>query len=102
LPEREDGESPVRYLERVEVVVVRSMIPALLCKINDKFSESVMRSYMRKFAFFGDPLDISMRKLLMHVDLPKETQHIDRVIQSFADRYDECNPGIFTSSGMRS
>ncbi|KAK3060964.1 hypothetical protein LTS18_007321, partial [Coniosporium uncinatum] len=42
---------------------------------------------------------MSMRKLLMHVDLPKETQHIDRVIQSFADRYDECNPGIFTSPG---
>lgn len=99
LPEREEGESPVKYLERIEEVVVRSSIPALLCKINDKFSESVMRSYMRKFAFFGDPLDMSMRKLLMHVDLPKETQHIDRVIQSFADRYDECNPGIFTNPG---
>ena len=54
---------------------------------------------MRKFAFFGDPLDMAIRKLLMEVDLPKETQQIDRVLQGFADRYQECNPGIFSASG---
>ncbi|KAF1991020.1 hypothetical protein K402DRAFT_400517 [Aulographum hederae CBS 113979] len=98
LPDREEGESPVKYLERVEETVDRSQIPSLLCKTNDSFSEAVMRSYMRKFAFFGDPLDMCMRKLLMDVDLPKETQHIDRVIEAFANRYDECNPGIFITA----
>jgi hypothetical protein len=34
----------------------------------------------------------------MEVDLPKETQQIDRVLQSFADRYHECNAGIFASA----
>ena len=54
---------------------------------------------MRGFGFFGDPMDIALRKLLMEVELPKETQQIDRVLQSFADRYHECNPGIFASTG---
>ncbi|KAL0263193.1 hypothetical protein SLS55_002171 [Diplodia seriata] len=40
---------------------------------------------------------MALRKLLMEVELPKETQQIDRVLQGFADRYHECNPGIFVS-----
>jgi Sec7-like guanine-nucleotide exchange factor len=50
--------------------------------------------------FFGDPMDMAIRKLLMEADLPKETQQIDRVVQAFADRYHECNPGIYASPGM--
>ena len=46
-----------------------------------------------------DPLDIAMRKLLMHVGLPRETQQIDRVIDAFARRYRHCNPDLFTSDG---
>lgn len=52
---------------------------------------------MRGFKFFGDPLDMSIRKLLMEAELPKETQQIDRVLQAFANRYHECNPGIYAS-----
>ena len=99
IPEREEGETPVKYLARVEEAVPRSCIASLLSKSNDPFSLSVMRSYMRTFSFFGDPIDMAVRKLLMEAELPKETQQIDRVIQGFADRYHECNPGIFTSSG---
>ncbi|KAL9070022.1 MAG: hypothetical protein Q9157_005973 [Trypethelium eluteriae] len=98
LPEREDGETPVKYLARVEEAIPRSCIASLLSKSNDPFSLAVMRSYMRTFAFFGEPIDMAVRKLLMEAELPKETQQIDRVIQGFADRYHECNPGIFISS----
>ena len=35
---------------------------------------------------------------MLEAELPKETQQVDRVIQAFADRYHECNPGIFMSS----
>ncbi|KAI9691568.1 MAG: hypothetical protein M1822_007639 [Bathelium mastoideum] len=98
LPEREEGETPVKYLARVEETVPRSCIASLLSKSNDAFSLAVIRSYMRTFAFFGDPIDMAVRKLLMEAELPKETQQIDRVIQGFADRYHECNPGIFTAS----
>jgi Sec7-like guanine-nucleotide exchange factor len=43
---------------------------------------------------------MAIRKLLMEVELPKETQQIDRFLQAFADRYHECNPGIFATTGM--
>jgi hypothetical protein len=39
------------------------------------------------------------RKLLMEVELPSETQQIDRVLQAFADRYHECNPFVYKDSG---
>jgi Sec7-like guanine-nucleotide exchange factor len=92
----------MQYLERVEDVIHRSQIPSILSKVSDDddFRHNVMRSFMRKFAYFGDPLDMAIRKLLMEIDLPKETQQIDRVLQSFADRYHECNPGIFASAGQ--
>lgn len=99
LPERMEGEAPMKYLSRVEAVIPKSQIPVVLSKKVDDFIPVVLRSFMRKFAFFGDPLDMALRKILTEIDLPKETQQIDRVVQSFADRYHECNPGIFSDSG---
>jgi hypothetical protein len=100
LPEREEGETPGHYLERIEANNVdKSVIASYLSKTENAFLLSVLRSYMRKFAFFGDPIDMAIRKLLMQIELPKETQQIDRVLQGFADRYHECNPGIYINSG---
>ncbi|KAF9240934.1 hypothetical protein BU15DRAFT_87495 [Melanogaster broomeanus] len=42
-----------------------------------------------------DPLDVALRRLLMDVGLPRETQQIDRVIEAFANRYLSCNPDLF-------
>ena len=39
------------------------------------------------------------RKLLMEVELPSETQQIDRVLQAFAERYHECNPFVYKDPG---
>lgn len=64
----------------------------------DAFMLAVLRSYMRSYMLYGDPLDMAIRKLLMEAELPKETQHIDRCLQAFANRYHECNPGIYSSS----
>jgi hypothetical protein len=100
LPTREEGETPGHYLERIEANNVdKSIVASHLSKTDDAFLLSVLRSYMRKFAFFGDPIDMAVRKLLMQVELPKETQQIDRVLQGFADRYHECNPGIYINAG---
>jgi hypothetical protein len=99
LPIREEGEPPGHYLERIEANNVdKSIIASFLSKTDDAFLLSVLRSYMRRFTFFGDPLDMAVRKLLMQVELPKETQQIDRVLQGFADRYHECNPGIYINT----
>ncbi|QDS75190.1 hypothetical protein FKW77_008618 [Venturia effusa] len=78
LPDRMEGEPPMKYLTRVEAVIPKSQIPVVLSKKVDDFIPVVLRSFMRKFAFFGDPLDMALRKVLTEVDLPKETQQIDR------------------------
>lgn len=97
LPERFDDDTPAKYLVRLEEAVSRGVVASVLSKGSDPFSQAVLRSYMRGFGFFGDPMDMAIRKLLMEVELPKETQHIDRCMQGFANRYHECNPGIFAS-----
>ena len=97
LPERRDDESAAKYLTRVEEVITRGLIAAALSKGSDAFSTSVLRSYMRSFGFFGEPMDMAIRKLLMEAELPKETQQIDRCLQAFANRYHECNPGVYSS-----
>ncbi|OIW29977.1 hypothetical protein CONLIGDRAFT_654342 [Coniochaeta ligniaria NRRL 30616] len=98
LPERRDDDTPAKYLARLEEVVSRSVIAAAVSKGTDQFSQAVLRSYMRGFSFFGDPMDMAIRKLLMEAELPKETQQIDRTLQAFANRYHECNPGIYSSA----
>ncbi|KAI9802611.1 MAG: hypothetical protein M1833_001685 [Piccolia ochrophora] len=98
VPEREPDETPAKYLARLQEAVSRGVVAGLVSRSDDAFSKAVLRSYMRSFAFFEDPMDMAIRKLLMEVELPKETQQIDRVVQQFADRYHECNPGIYISS----
>jgi hypothetical protein len=97
VPERHEEDTPAKYLVRLEEAVSRGVVASVLSKGSDPFSQAVLRSYMRGFSFFGDPMDMALRKLLMEADLPKETQHIDRCVQAFADRYHECNPGIYAS-----
>ena len=97
VPERQEGDTPAKYLIRLEETVSRGVVATVLSQSNDEFFKNVLRSYMRGFKFFGDPLDMSTRKLLMEVELPKETQQIDRVLQAFANRYHECNPGVYAS-----
>jgi Sec7-like guanine-nucleotide exchange factor len=84
----------------LEESIPRGAIAGVLAQSGEEFYKTALRKYMRQFAFFGDPIDMAIRKLLMEVELPKETQQIDRFLQSFADRYHECNPGIFASPGM--
>ena len=99
VPERQEGDTPAKYLVRLEEAVSRGAVATILSSSADEFYKNVLRSYMRGFSFFGYPLDMSIRKMLMEVELPKETQHIDRVLQAFANRYHECNPGIYASPG---
>ncbi|KAF9893398.1 hypothetical protein FE257_011830 [Aspergillus nanangensis] len=97
-PERQEDDTPATYLSRLEETIPRGAIAGVLAQSSDDFYKAALRKYIRGFSFFGDPIDMAIRKLLMEVELPKETQQIDRFLQSFADRYHECNPGIFASS----
>ncbi|OQE41887.1 hypothetical protein PENCOP_c004G04697 [Penicillium coprophilum] len=97
IPKREESDTPASYLSRLEETLPRGMIAGVLAQSEEEFYKICLRKYMRTFSYFGDPLDMAIRKLLMEVELPKETQQIDRFVQAFADRYHECNPGIFTA-----
>ncbi|CDM27071.1 hypothetical protein DTO013E5_4257 [Penicillium roqueforti] len=97
IPKREENDTPASYLTRLEETLPRGMIAGVLAQSDEEFYKVCLRKHMRTFSYFGDPLDMAIRKLLMEVELPKETQQIDRFVQAFADRYHECNPGIFTS-----
>ncbi|EPS38169.1 hypothetical protein H072_8021 [Dactylellina haptotyla CBS 200.50] len=98
IPERLDDDTPVQYLRKLEEAVNKSVVASLLSKSDDAFHVEVLKQYMGTFSFYQDPMDMALRKLLMEVELPKETQQIDRVLQAFADRYHECNPIIYSSS----
>ena len=65
----------------------------------DEFHATALRVYIDRFDFNGDPLDVALRKLLMDVGLPRETQQIDRVMEAFAARYRHCHPDLFISEG---
>ncbi|KAI1320738.1 hypothetical protein F5Y16DRAFT_389652 [Xylariaceae sp. FL0255] len=97
LPERREDDTPAKYLSRIEGLFARGMLASALSKETDPFFAAVLRSYMRTFSFFEEPMDMAIRKLLMEAELPKETQQIDRFIQAFANRYHECNPGIYAT-----
>jgi hypothetical protein len=96
-PRRGDEDTPATYLGKLEAAVPRGYMATILCKGSDEFSKTCLRKYMRGFSYFVDSIDMAIRKMLMEVELPKETQQIDRLLQGFADRYCECNPGIFIS-----
>lgn len=95
VPDREEGDTPAKYLARLEEVFSRGALVPVLSKTDNDFMKNTLRSYMRRFKFFEEPMDMAVRKLLLQVELPKETQQIDRTLQAFADRYHECNPGVF-------
>ncbi|KAJ7071302.1 hypothetical protein C8F01DRAFT_1109946 [Mycena amicta] len=92
-----DHESPEIYLSRLLLAVNKAEVAGVLASSADPFHTRALRAYIANFDFAGDPLDIALRKLLMHVGLPRETQQIDRVMEAFAGRYLECNPNLFTS-----
>lgn len=65
----------------------------------DAFHTTALTLYMNRFDFTHIALDVALRRFLMHMSLPKETQQIDRVIEAFATRYDLCEPGLFGTKG---
>jgi brefeldin A-inhibited guanine nucleotide-exchange protein len=53
-----------------------------------------MYAYIDVFDFVGMNIVKALRKLLDKFRLPGEAQKIDRLMEKFASRYCECNPGL--------
>ncbi|KAI0068462.1 hypothetical protein BV25DRAFT_1846549 [Artomyces pyxidatus] len=94
---KEGEESPELYLSRLIDAVSKAEIASALASSGDEFHARALQAYINRFDFTGDPLDVALRKLLMDVGLPRETQQIDRVMEAFAARYREGNPHLFVS-----
>ncbi|SPC65164.1 uncharacterized protein UHOD_00236 [Ustilago sp. UG-2017b] len=92
-----DDEDAPEYAERIASTAPNTQIAAILASSPDSFYVEALHHFMTRFWFNGLPLDIALRKLLMDLHLPKETQQIDRVMEAFAKRYNECNSGLFAS-----
>ncbi|KAG6842525.1 hypothetical protein C0991_000051 [Blastosporella zonata] len=98
IPMPTGNEEPLNYLRRLQAAVSKAEIAGILASSPDTFYNQALRTYIGEFNFVDDPLDVALRKLLMEVGLPRETQQIDRVIEAFANRYLQCNPALFTSN----
>ncbi|EST09777.1 Sec7 domain protein [Kalmanozyma brasiliensis GHG001] len=92
-----DDEEATEYAERIASTAPKSQIAAILASNADVFYVEALQHFMSRFWFNSLPLDIALRKLLMDLHLPKETQQIDRMMEAFAKRYNECNNGLFAS-----
>lgn len=91
-------ETPCEYVQRLVSSIGKGEIAAVLASSAETFHTKYLQAYIDRFDFLNDPLDIAMRKLLMHVGLPRETQQIDRVIEAFGRRYLHCNPDLFIAA----
>ncbi|KDN52206.1 hypothetical protein K437DRAFT_266751 [Tilletiaria anomala UBC 951] len=92
-----EDESPDEFMQRAAHSLEKSELAVALASHAVPFYLEALQACMRRFQFAGNALDIALRKLLMELCLPKETQQIDRVMEAFAIRYNECNEGLFAS-----
>lgn len=64
---------------------------------NSEFNLDVFRTFVELHDFQGRLLVDALREFLWSFRLPGEAQKIDRMMEGFAKRYCEQNPGVFTS-----
>lgn len=92
--------TPKEYMAAIRQLNMHGQTAALLCSRDSDFYRECMAIYSSEFDFTMDPIDMALRKFLMYVVLPKEAQQIDRILDAFATRYDECNPGIYADAEL--
>ncbi|KAG8219938.1 hypothetical protein J3R82DRAFT_937 [Butyriboletus roseoflavus] len=91
------GEDPENFVDRLVSLVSKAEIAGVLASTGEPIYTDSLKLFIERFGFHGDPLDVALRRLLMDIGLPRETQQIDRVMEAFANRYLSCNPDLFTS-----
>uniref|UniRef100_A0A8C0V6T9 Cytohesin 1 n=1 Tax=Cyanistes caeruleus TaxID=156563 RepID=A0A8C0V6T9_CYACU len=67
----------------------------------DEFNIQVLHAFVELHEFTDLNLVQALRQFLWSFRLPGEAQKIDRMMEAFAQRYCQCNPGVFQSTGER-
>ncbi|XP_030623708.1 PH and SEC7 domain-containing protein 4 [Chanos chanos] len=93
--DREEARRLAERLYRLEGFQRRDVVRHL-DKDND-FSRAVGEEYLKYFDFTDQSLDQALRSFLKVVVLIGETQERERVLQLFSNRYQQCNPKVFSS-----
>lgn len=75
----------------------KTMIGDYLGERND-FNEAVLKAFVELHDFTDLIVVQALRQFLWSFRLPGEAQKIDRMMESFAQRYCQLNPDIFTNS----
>lgn len=63
-----------------------------------QFNIDVLHQFVHHHKFHGLDLVAALRAFLGSFQLPGEAQKIDRMMETFAKRYCECNPGTFSNT----
>ncbi|GAA6096380.1 cytohesin-1a isoform X1 [Tachysurus ichikawai] len=64
----------------------------------DDFNIKVLHAFVELHEFTDLNLVQALRQFLWSFRLPGEAQKIDRMMEAFAQRYCQCNPGVFQST----
>ncbi|KAM4716195.1 cytohesin-1b isoform 2-T2 [Anableps anableps] len=64
----------------------------------DEFNIKVLHAFLELHEFTDLNLVQALRQFLWSFRLPGEAQKIDRMMEAFAQRYCQCNPGVFQST----
>ncbi|KAL1532818.1 brefeldin A-inhibited guanine nucleotide-exchange protein 5-like isoform X1 [Salvia divinorum] len=65
---------------------------------DEEFPNSVLHAYVESINFSGMKLDIAIHEFLKGFELPGEAHMIDRIMETFAERYCADNPGPFKTA----
>ncbi|CEP61547.1 Arf family guanine nucleotide exchange factor SYT1 LALA0_S03e05314g [Lachancea lanzarotensis] len=89
-PEPLNNEIEEEYLRTISFY--EKFIGAILVAEDNHFKRSCLHLFLKtEFDFSMEPLDISLRKLVMFLELPRESQQIDRLLDEFSKVYYEQN-----------
>ncbi|KAL2297865.1 hypothetical protein Nmel_016430 [Mimus melanotis] len=77
---------------------IQFLIENDLLKNTDEFNIQVLHAFVELHEFTDLNLVQALRQFLWSFRLPGEAQKIDRMMEAFAQRYCQCNPGVFQST----
>ncbi|KAL7558124.1 hypothetical protein ACA910_013180 [Epithemia clementina (nom. ined.)] len=99
----DDPAEVARYLWNLKNVLDKTMIGEYLgreAEYQNGFCIRVLHEYVRLLDFTGMVFDEAIRYFLSGFRLPGEAQKIDRIMEKFAERFTEQNPGLFPSADV--
>ncbi len=88
----DNPDSFARFLFETEALSKKKI--GELISENDEGSQALANAFLRQLDFAGKDFDASIRLFLSKFMLPGEAQKIDRVMEMFASRFYDQNPGL--------